>query len=167
MTPISILKQTGNVNIVVRAAIERNGRYLVVQESKKDCYGKWAFVGGKVDVGEYLSQAIIREVLEETGVTIEVTGILGVRDALWDDRPGFSIEFFFLSEAVAIPDTFPIVDEILAVAWKSLDELLEMKEKGELRNPSQEAVITFLQNGHSLPVSHFVENTSTNVVPEP
>lgn len=46
------------------------GHYLAV--SRKDDHTKFGFIGGKVDDGESVKQALIREVLEETGLHVEI-----------------------------------------------------------------------------------------------
>ena len=40
--------------------------------------GNWALPGGTMDIGETLGQCIIREVKEETGLDIQITGLLGI-----------------------------------------------------------------------------------------
>ena len=40
--------------------------------------GNWALPGGTMDIGETLSQCVIREVKEETGLDIDITGLLGI-----------------------------------------------------------------------------------------
>ena len=45
--------------------------YLLIKRKKEPHVGKWALVGGKWDFGESLSEAVVREVKEETGLTAE------------------------------------------------------------------------------------------------
>lgn len=64
---------------VVAAVIYWNGKTLCVQrgESKLDYISKkWEFPGGKVEIGESLSDALKREILEELNLEIDVQGTL-------------------------------------------------------------------------------------------
>lgn len=59
--------------VVVAAAIERAGRYLVARRTRPaDVAGRWEFPGGKVEPGETEEQALVREIREELGVEINV-----------------------------------------------------------------------------------------------
>ena len=57
-------------------------RILMIQEKRAFMRGKaiWKFPGGLVDMGETLDQAVIREVMEETGIDTEFVGMLGLRE---------------------------------------------------------------------------------------
>ncbi len=63
-----------HVSVVVEAA----GDLLMVQEGKPDVQGKWNLPGGHVEVGETVTGAAVREVREETGLDVEVSGLVGV-----------------------------------------------------------------------------------------
>lgn len=58
-------------------AVVRNssGRVLLVRRADD---GYWELPGGRIEVGESASTAVVREVAEEAGVVIEVTGLAGV-----------------------------------------------------------------------------------------
>ena len=60
-----------SVNIVL---VDEAEQVLMIRRSDN---GNWAFPGGAIDLGESVPQAGIRETAEETGVTCEITGILG------------------------------------------------------------------------------------------
>ncbi len=49
----------------------------IVLEKRSDC-GWWCLPGGRLNAGETLTQGSVREVFEETGLEIEITGFLGV-----------------------------------------------------------------------------------------
>lgn len=155
--PQSIVEQTRFANIVVRLAVEHDGKYLMVQEGKRDCYGKWSFVGGKVDVGESLSEAALREVREEAGVEASLVGILGVQYVLWEDMPGFTLEIDLLASADELPEQHPLPKEILAVSWKPLEEIERLAIAGALRNPGQATICASLRAGDYLPASRLTE----------
>ena len=63
---------------VVGAAIVEGGRvYLARRGPAMSMPGKWEFPGGKVEDGEAPEAALVREVGEELGIAIELTGFLG------------------------------------------------------------------------------------------
>ena len=58
---------------------DNNGRVLVQKRVKSDCSGI-AFPGGQVEKDEPFTDAVIREVFEETGLTISIPQLCGVKD---------------------------------------------------------------------------------------
>ncbi len=64
--------------LVAGAIFEAGGGIVLVQRAIEPGYGKWTFPGGFVERGEVAEAAAGREVFEETGVEIEVTGLLGL-----------------------------------------------------------------------------------------
>ncbi|MEU1882930.1 NUDIX domain-containing protein [Streptosporangium sp. NPDC020072] len=60
-----------SVNVVV---VNDAGDILMIRRSDN---GNWAVPGGAIDLGESLPQAAVRETLEETGITCEITGLVG------------------------------------------------------------------------------------------
>jgi ADP-ribose pyrophosphatase YjhB (NUDIX family) len=65
---------------VVAATIPENadGRVLLTRRSIEPSRGKWTFPGGFVDWGEPVDVAALRETLEETGLKVDLDGLLGV-----------------------------------------------------------------------------------------
>ncbi|MFG2078690.1 NUDIX hydrolase [Nonomuraea maritima] len=60
-----------SVNVAVT---NEAGELLLIRRTDN---GNWALPGGAIDLGESIPQAAVRETLEETGITCEVTGIVG------------------------------------------------------------------------------------------
>lgn len=161
MKPLSIVEQTGYANLVSRVAVEYEGRYLLVQEGKEHVHGLWAFPGGKIDVGESLTESAVREILEETGVLIRLTGLLGMVHSLWDNKPGFTLELEFSAKAVEIPEHFPTSEEVLTVEWKTLDEIQDLLDKGQLRNTTQAVILQLIKSINVLPLEAIIEKPAT------
>lgn len=107
--------------IDVRAAVFKDGKILLVQETTDNC---WAMPGGWADVGDVPSKVAIRECKEESGFDVKPIKVIGVFDA---NRVGGRLEFFhafkiiFLCELIggkAAPS-----DETLDVRFFDLNEL--------------------------------------------
>ncbi|WP_431771918.1 NUDIX hydrolase [Streptomyces cucumeris] len=54
---------------------DEDGRLLLIHKTDND---RWALPGGGHDIGETVSDTVIREVAEETGITVEVDNIVGL-----------------------------------------------------------------------------------------
>lgn len=72
--------------LAVSAAIFRDtaqGReMLIVRRARNPGIGRYSLPGGRVERGETLHEAVAREVMEETGLTIEIVGLAGYRDVI-------------------------------------------------------------------------------------
>lgn len=64
--------------VTATAVVERNGKVLMVQRALEPGMGLWSLPGGYVDRGEVVERAAEREVLEETGLAVMTTGVIGV-----------------------------------------------------------------------------------------
>jgi 8-oxo-dGTP diphosphatase len=63
------------VRTVVAALISRDSKLLVCQRKRNDSHGlQWEFPGGKVEAGESLAEALVRELREELGVAATIGG---------------------------------------------------------------------------------------------
>lgn len=68
-------KANSIVPSVTAVVTDDQGRLLLVHKTDNNL---WALPGGGVDVGESVAHAAVREVKEETGIDVEVTGLVGL-----------------------------------------------------------------------------------------
>jgi 8-oxo-dGTP diphosphatase len=72
----------------VGAVVVSDGRALLVKRGKQPAKGVWSIPGGKVEVGETIRAAAVREVREETGLLIEVGKRLEILERIFRDATG-------------------------------------------------------------------------------
>jgi 8-oxo-dGTP diphosphatase len=70
------------------AIIFRDTHVLLIERGKGAMRGMWSFPGGHIEPGETARDAARREVLEETGITCGIAGLLDVHDVILRDTAG-------------------------------------------------------------------------------
>lgn len=80
----------------VGAVILDHGRVVLVKRRLPPLAGEWSIPGGRLELGETLRQAVVREAREETGLTIEPADVLGVFDRLLRDEAGRTLYHYVL-----------------------------------------------------------------------
>jgi ADP-ribose pyrophosphatase YjhB (NUDIX family) len=99
-----------NPKVVGATIPEQDGRVLLTRRSIDPGRGLWTFPGGFVDFGESVTDAAIRETLEETGLTVELTGLLDVFT-----YPGAPVIIVYRARVVS--GTLTTCDENDALEW--------------------------------------------------
>lgn len=66
----------------VGAVVVHEGRALLIRRGKEPLRGRWVVPGGTVELGESLEDAVVREVLEETGVRVQPLDVMTVFDRI-------------------------------------------------------------------------------------
>jgi len=79
----------------VGAIVVDDGRVLLVRRGRAPLQGEWSVPGGAVEVGEALSAAVQREVLEETGLIVSVGPIVEVLDRIHTHGDG-RVEYHYV-----------------------------------------------------------------------
>ncbi|MDD4902500.1 MAG: NUDIX domain-containing protein [Patescibacteria group bacterium] len=115
-------KEYAKVLVAADVIVEKDRRYLLVQEKKKSAYGLWNFPAGKVEVGETIAEAAVREVKEETGYSVKLIGEVMI---IHEDLE-HCVEHIFAGEITDGDLKFP-EDEIMDAQWFSLEEIESMK----------------------------------------
>lgn len=126
-------------NIVIGGLIEKDDKFLLVQEAKENCKGKWNIPAGRMEVNESVIDCLKREIKEETGCDIIPTGILEIGNKVLENDIFLSIIFGtkLIDEKIEYN-----LNEILVVKCFSYDEIIKMKNK--LR--SQELILKCIEN---------------------
>ena len=115
--------------LAVSAAIIRDGRVLLAQRAYGPALGMWTMPGGVVEAGESLNEALVREILEETGLTVEPVALAGHREVMARDADGrMQRHFVILCFASRWVAGEPVLNEELAdFRWVKPSELKDFK----------------------------------------
>lgn len=116
------------MKIISGCVIKKNNKILMVQEAQKKCYGQWNFPAGHVDDGEKITEAALREVYEETGCKVKLTGVLPICSKE-DKEPRIMVRF---TADIIKEDIKFDKKEILDVQWIDIEKIKCMTEQ-ELR----------------------------------
>jgi mutator protein MutT len=87
--------------------------------------GTWEFPGGKVSFGEKLTEAVSREFVEEYGMTIEVTGLLGVNDHILLEEKEHWVSPTYLARHLCGEPRILEEEKCTGIGWFALTELPE------------------------------------------
>lgn len=85
----------------VGVVVWKDDQVLLIQRGKEPRRGEWSIPGGSHEVGETVREAAVREVMEETGVTIRLGPIIDVIDTIRHDADGRVLTHFTLTDFAA------------------------------------------------------------------
>jgi len=137
-----------DIDVTVAAVIEREGRFLLVEER---CAGRLVLnqPAGHLEHGESLLAAVAREVREESGHSFTPTHIVGFY--LWRSEGGTTFlraAFCGTAEPPAAPATLD--DGIVGLHWLSREQIL--KRSAHLRSPTVLRCLDDYLAGHRYPL---------------
>ncbi len=109
----------------VGAVVVRDGRALIIRRAHEPRKGEWSLPGGHVDLGESLSDAVRREVREETGLDVSPGPIIETFDRVHRDSDGRIRYHFVIIDFVCESTSGDAVagSDAEAVAWATGAEL--------------------------------------------
>ena len=111
--------------VAVGAVCVHDDALLLVRRGRGPAAGEWSVPGGRVESGETLHEAVVRETAEETGLEVVVDRFLG-----WVERMDETYHYVILDFAVTVLDPArPLVagDDAAEAAWVPVPELSELR----------------------------------------
>ena len=125
-----------------KGLVVREGKLLLLREASTYLEGtetgRWDFPGGRIEVGEPVRDGLVREIREESGLTVRSGRLLGVFDGFPEilGEPSHVVRIYFLCRADS-PEICLSRDHD-AFAWVDPDESDEYDLVGDLREVIEE-----------------------------
>lgn len=139
---------------VALVVVEHEGRILLVQEAKDVCRGLWFLPGGRTAPGESIPETAVREAREESGLDVDLLGLLYVDHllSLPEQQSAGRLRFVFAGRAVAGRLKAHEDQHSLRAGWFSPDEMAALP----LRSPFVERMVTLYRHRPGLlPLASF------------
>lgn len=136
------------MNIKIRPAvlIIENQKVLTMQY----CYGNqdvYNFPGGNLELGEYLNEALAREMEEELGIKVEVGELILIGEVHFSEQKKQTLHLLFDGKIIeGTPILNPKETSALAIKWLPIEELLEVNLYPNVSNKIQEYLAGKLAN---------------------
>ncbi|MBX3162780.1 MAG: NUDIX hydrolase [Deltaproteobacteria bacterium] len=102
--------------------LDAAGKALLVERARAPGAGLWTVPGGKVETGETLVQAVVREVLEETGIVVEVGALACVVERIGEGYHYIILDYC----ARAVGGHLEAASDVRAARWVTPAELAGM-----------------------------------------
>jgi len=130
-------------NVVVIVLVVHDGKLLLGRRKMEPGRGKWSFVSGYVNIYERVEAAAVREVKEETGLDVELDGLIGLYDEIASGLVMAAYVAHVTSACVALSKQ---AHEIGDLAFFSPADLPELAFAGDRK------IISDWQNNRLLPL---------------
>lgn len=109
-------------NVTVAAVIEKEGRFLLVEEETDDGL-RFNQPAGHLECGEALVDAVAREALEESGHHFQPQSLVGIYSWRNEARNVTYLRFAFAGEVTGFDPERKLDEGIVAARWLTLDEV--------------------------------------------
>ncbi len=148
------MSQDGIV-LVASVSIFSDDKVLIIKENKPTAVDKWNFPSGCIEYGENILYSAVREVKEETGLEVKLTGTTGVYNFI-SSTNNQVILFHFIGEITGGSLNLG-EEEITDCKWINVNDFAAF-ENDDLREPSvMKQIIDNLLKENFYPISVFNE----------
>jgi 8-oxo-dGTP diphosphatase len=116
---------TEHVRVGVSAVIwNAHGRMLLIQRANPPRQGEWSLPGGKVEFGEPLRTAVLREIREETGLEIEILDLVDVAELLPDTSRNTDHHYVLIDFSARVLSGEPVAaSDAKKARWFTMEEV--------------------------------------------
>lgn len=150
-------------HVTVATIVEKDGEFLFVEEHTEGVtHTVFNQPAGHVECGETIIEAAIRETMEETGHTVEVTHLLGIytyTPPMFPDRTYF--RFCFLAKSIDYDPNATLDTDIVGAVWMTLDELIG---SARARSPLVIKAVQDALSGQKYPLSLIYEHQNSPLI---
>jgi len=106
----------------VGAVVVRQGQVLLVQRGREPLKGRWSLPGGMLELGESLTQGVVREVQEETGLDVEAIELIELIDRIHKESgpSGERVRYHYVIADYlcrVVGGTLQAASDAIAVRW--------------------------------------------------
>ncbi len=136
-------------HVTVATIVERDSRFLMVYEDA-DGHRVYNQPAGHLDPDETLHEAALRETLEETGWTVELTGVVGVNLYTAPSNGITYCRTTFIAQAISHDADRALDTGIIEAVWLTYEELVARKD--QLRSPMTLQIIEEYRAGRRFPL---------------
>ena len=116
------MSERARAEVCVGAVAIHDGELLMVRRGRGPAAGAWSVPGGRVEFGETLAEAVVREVFEETALESVCGELVGWVERFEDDRHFVILDF----EVTVLEDRQPTAgDDAAEAAWVALSDITD------------------------------------------
>jgi 8-oxo-dGTP diphosphatase len=145
--------------IVVSVSIFKDDEVLIIKENKPTALNKWNFPSGRVEYGEDILNAALREVKEETGYVVKLISTTGVYN--FNSSTDNQVLLFHFTAEVTGGSLNLEEDEIIDSKWIKLNEIVDIEDRDLREVGVVRQIINNLLKGNFHPISIFNDQLST------